>query len=214
MKQYKIYGTAYELMDMTDEAIDSYAISGELVDDEPNGKFLGYVELEDGSIVSCYKKKNLLLPIFGLIILLGAAAAAVYFFVLPMFEKEVAIGGTMLQTDVGTNVVTFNGIMRASDGNIDIRFINGNEPATIQITGEGVLTEIVSVEPGESVEYIPVVVETADSVAEVTVNINSNGTMSTFNALVEIPDNNTDYDPTEGLNSYFEKELVIDEQSE
>lgn len=214
MKSYKIYGTSYELMDGANTGIDSYAIAGELIDDEPNGKLLGYVEMEDGSIVACYKKKSLLLPILLIVVLLCGIGAGVYFFVLPMFEKEVAIGGTMLQTDVGTNVVTFNGIMQASAGQIDVRFINGNKPATIQVTGDGVVTDTISVEPGDSLEYIPVTVTTSDSVVEVIVNVNSDGTLSSFNALVEIPDNNTDYDPTPGLNSYFEKEMVVDEQSE
>lgn len=214
MKQYKIYGTPYPLYDSTEEGIDSYALSGDLVDDEPNGKLLGYVEMEDGSIVACYKKKSRVIPLLIILATLAGLFAVIYFVILPMFEKEVAIGGTMLQTDVGTNVVTFNGIMSALSGQIDVRFVNGNEPAIIQVTGEGVTTEEVAVEPGESVEYIPVTISTGDSVAEVTVNINSNGTLSTFNALVEIPDNNTDYDPTEGLNSYFEKEMVVDEPTE
>lgn len=211
MKQYKIYGTPYELEDSTDEGIDSYAVSGELVDDEPKGKLLGYVEMEDGSIVACYKKKSLVIPMLLILSALAGVVIIVYFLVLPMLEKDVAIGGTMLKTDVGTNVVTFNGIMRASAGQVDVRFVNGNEPATIQVTGEGVTTETIYVEPGDSLEYVPVTVNTEESVVEVTVNINSNGTLSTFSALVEIPDNNTDYDPTEGLNSYFEKEMVVDE---
>lgn len=211
MKQYKIYGMPYDIYESTDEGIDSYAVKGELVDDEPNGKFLGYVKMEDGSIVACYKKKSLLLPISLILLLVLGIGAVVYFFVLPMFEKEVAIGGTMLKTDVGTNVVTFNGIMSASSGQMDVRFVNGNEPATVQVTGDGVSTETISIEPGDSLEYIPVEVTTTDSVVEVTVNVTSNGTLSTFNALVEIPGNNTDYDPTEGLNSYFEKEMVVDE---
>lgn len=214
MKQYKIYGTPYQLLDFVDEGIDSYALSGDLVDDEPKGKPLGYVVMEDGSVVACYKKRSKVLPILLILIAVTGIAAIVYFFVLPMFKKEVAIGGTMLQTDVGTNMVTFNGIMSASNGQIDVRFVNGNEPATVQVTGEGVATEEITVDPGDSLEYIPVTISTDSSVAEVTVNINSNGTLSTFNALVEIPDNNTDYDPTEGLNSYFEKEMVVDEPIE
>lgn len=211
MKQYKIYGVSYELGDTAEDAIDSYAYKGELFDEEPSGIFVGYVTMEDGSVVACYKKKSKLLAIILLIVALAAITVAAYEFVLPMFQKEVAIGGTMLQVDTGTNVVVFNGIMQCSDGQIDVRFVNGKTPATIQVSGDGVETQEYSVDPEESVEFIPVTITTNRSVVEVKVRINSDGTVSEFNALAEIPDNNTDYDPMDGLSSYFEKELILDE---
>jgi len=214
LKKYKIYGSAYGLTDEAPDAIDSYAVGGELVDDEPTGTLLGYAEMEDGSIVACYKKKSMLMFLPLGLLLIAVAGALVYFLILPMFEKEVAVGGTMLQTDVGTNIVTFNGIMSVSDGTVDVRFVNGNKPATIQIKGDGVVSDTVSVEAGDSVDNIPITVTTDRSVVEVTITVNSDGTNSTFNALVEVPDNNNDYDPESGLNSYFEKEVVVDEQPE
>lgn len=214
MKTYKIYGSVYELTDVVSDAIDSYAIHGELVEEEPAGVLVGYAEMEDGSVVACYKRKNMILPILLLLIIVAAIGAIVYFFILPMFEEEVAVGGTMLQTDVGSNVVTFNGIMQASDGMVDVRFVNGNKPATISVSGEGVVSDTVSVDAGDSIDSIPVTLDTNRSVVEVTVTINSDGTDSTFNALVEIPDNNNDYDPEGGLSGYFDKETVVNEQSD
>lgn len=211
MKQFKIYGQSYELTEEAENTPDSYAYKGELVDEEPKGKHVGYVTMEDGSIVDCYKSANVLLFVLPAVAVLSALAAVVYFFVLPMFEKEVAIGGTMLETDVGKNVVTFNGIMSCDSGMLDVRFLNGDVPATIQVQGNGVATEAISVEPGEYVEQIPVTLTTDDGVVEVKIRITSNGDAREFNALVEVPDNMTPYDPNEGLHSYFEKELIVDE---
>lgn len=211
MKKFKIYGQSYELTEDIESSIDSYAYKGELVEEEPKGKHIGYVTMEDGSIVDCYKSTGTTLLVLIALTVMLIIGVVVYLFILPMFKKEVAIGGTMLRTDVGKNIVTFNGIMAYDSGMLDVRFLNGDVPATIQVEGDGLITEPILVEPGEYIDQIPVNITTEDGVVEVKVRINSNGDVSEFNALVEVPDNMTPYDPSDGLHSYFEKELILDE---
>lgn len=211
MKTYKIYGTSYPLSPTSDTPCDSYAYKGELLDDPPaKGKSLGFIEMDDGSVVECYKGKSKLPLILGIIVLLAAIAGAAYYF-LVIRKPEVAIGGTMLSTSVEKDIITFNGIMAASDGQLDVRFVNGDYPATIEVSGEGIKTDVVSVAEGEAVTYIPVTVDTKENAVEVHVRITSNGTTSAFNAIVEIPDNMNEYDTSEGLNGYFSKELILEE---
>lgn len=211
MKQYKIYGQKYPLTDYSNAPIDSYAYKGELVDEEPSGKHLGFVTMEDGSIVSCYKGRNVVLPVLASVSVL-ALLVGVGAFVAPMIFKEpdVVIGGTMLQTEVNNNVVTFNGIMKCSDGMVDVRFVNGDTPATIQITGEGIESEVITLEPGQEVEQIPVTLSTSSSVVKAKVSITSNGSTSDFDTVIEVPDNGTVYDP-EGVTGFFDKELIVNE---
>lgn len=213
MSKFKIYGVPYELAPEADGPIDSYGYGGELVDDEPKGKCVGYVTMEDGSVVACYRSINILLIILPLVVLVATAVFAVIF-ILPILHKDVTTGGTMLEIDVGKNVVTFNGIMEADSDELDVRFLNGDEHATITVEGDGVVTEEVQVEPNEFIEKIPVTVTSSDSVVEVKVRIKSNETINEFNALVEIPANGTPYDPNSGLNGYFSKELILDETIE
>ena len=69
MKEYKIYGESYPLKATTRHPVDSYARGGELVDDPPKGKILGYVEMDDGSIIECHKKTNFVPLLISLIVL-------------------------------------------------------------------------------------------------------------------------------------------------
>lgn len=212
MKTYKIYGTSYELVDAPDEPCDSYAVKGELVDDPPEkGKLVGYVEMEDGSFVECYKGKSKLPLILSILLILAIAGGVTYYFLFLYKPQPVAIGGTMLQTEVEKNIITFNGIMSANNEQLDVRFVNGDYAATIEVTGEGIETGAIDVEPNTSVTYIPVTVKTDENAVEVQVNIKSNGVTSSFNAIVEIPDNQNEYDDAEGLNGYFSKELILEE---
>lgn len=211
MKTYSIYGTKYELSPVTDEPVDAYAYKGELVDDEPeNGKVVGVVLTEDGSLVQCYvggSKIPLLASLFigCLIVTIGA------YFLFFRHTDDITIGGTFLQPSVNKDVVTFNGIMSANNGVCSIDFVNGEYEATVEIIGDEVYSEPITLQPGEVLQDIPVFMDTEESVTEVRIRISSEGDVAEFEALVEIPANANPYEHSNTLEGYFQGEVILNE---
>lgn len=212
MDTYKIYGEDYPIKPTTKHPVDCYAVKGELVDDPPKGKVLGYVEMDDGSIVECYKKRSLLPFIIILIVaaLLLIVAGVYIFFFQP---KDFAISGTLIKIGDDNNVVTYDGFMTVVDDNLRVAFTNGDYPAQIVVQGEGIETQKVSVEPGEFVEYIPCTFTTTDGVVEGTITVLTETSTQSFPIVIEVPANNNGFDTEEGLTGLFEGEAVYGVQT-
>lgn len=211
MHKVKLYGESYDLENESDSPVDMYYYKGELVDDEPEkGRYIGNITLDDGTLVGCYKARSKLPVILIILVtILGVAGGLLYYFL--FYHPDVAIGGTMLEVDVDKNVITFNGIPALQGDTVDIRFVNGELPATVEIVGEGVTSEVLQLEPYEAVVDMPVSVSTQDNVVEATVRVTSGTAVSEFPIILEIPDNNNDYSTMDGVNGYFDKELIINE---
>lgn len=211
MKTYSIYGTPYELRDGDSEPIDSYAYKGELLDDMPTkGKYLGVITMDDGTVVECYGKSSKVIIIIITLLLVIAAAVAAFF----IFSKkdEIAIGGTFLSPSVNKNIVTFNGIMSANSesGMCQIDFVNGDYEATIQLVGDDISSDKITVAPNEVVREIPVTINTKSNVAEVLLRVESEGDTGEFESLVEVPDNDDDdYGDPEEIAGLFSGELIL-----
>ena len=211
MRIIKIYGEKYIVDSEPADAIDCYFYKGELVDEAPgNAKLLGYVTMEDGSVVECYKPKSKLLAILLILLLIASVGYGVYYYLF-LYEPDVAIGGTMLETNVNKDVITFNGIMSKSNDTVNLEFVNGKYPATVEIVGEGVTCEPISLEPNQQLLDIPVFIDTTENVVEVAVKVSSEGDTAEFNAIIEVPENNNSYTTSEGLSGYFEREVIFSE---
>lgn len=209
MKKFKIYDTAYELEDSPSGPAEAFGYRNEFVDEVPKGaRSVGYVTIDDGSVVECFQKKSILPIVISLVLLVVGGVVALFL----LYQKDdIAIGGVTLKTNVDKNVITFNGIMKAEAGMCEINFVNGEYESTLEVIGEGVSVAPMTLEPGQAVPEVPITVDTEDSVVEVLIRVTSVNDVAEFNALVEIPENNNQYDTSEGVHGYFEKELIIDE---
>lgn len=212
MKKYKIYGNSYELQESVSEAPDCYAVKGELLDDLPKGKFVGFVVMEDGSIVECYKKFNPLpIIILSIIAVLSVAAVLVYFLYLqpkdisiPFIDKEDPV-----RVGTDNNFVEFDGFMEiTSDNNLILNFTNGSEACTIKVYGEGVESSSITVEPYATVESIPVTFSAKDGVVATFIEITTPTSTNTYECVTEIPQNNTTGSADEGLAGYWKGEYI------
>lgn len=207
MKRYKIYGDSYELRDSVSVAIDGYAYKGNLTDEVPKGKSIGYVEMADGSIIECYKSFNIaviLVPLF----LLTLAGVGIFFYLMYGQPKDVvSSSGAEIKTGVDNNIVSYNGFSAVRDGELLIDFQNGDYYAQIQITGDGIESTVINVEPGAYIPSIPVTFTATSGLIDASINIHTE-TSTTSNAIVvEIPENNTEDSPS-GLEGNWKGEYI------
>ncbi|MCM1234398.1 MAG: hypothetical protein NC489_30220 [Ruminococcus flavefaciens] len=207
MQSFKIYGTKYTLNPTSKVPADTYAIKGQLADDQPKGKLVGYVTMEDGSVVECYKKKKLFLILIPIILLIvGLAGGAVYLFLIQ--PKDVVILGDIIKIGSDNNIVTYNGFPSVRDGQLSIQFTNGDYPATIQIEGDGVKSKTIQVMPAEFVDFVPCEFTTEEGVVEATITIKTETSTQAFPIIVEIPDNLNANDKLNGLEGYWNGEQI------
>lgn len=207
MKTFKIYGEAYPLSPTTREPADGYAAKNELRDEQPKGRIVGYVTMEDGSIIECYKKfpiALILIPLI-LIIIAGIGVAVYFYFGQP---KDVEVFNTLIKIGDDNNVVTYSGFPSVREGALKIEFTNGDYPATILVEGEGIETHETSVEPGAYVESIPCQFTTEEGLVEATITIKTETSTQSFPILVELPDNLNGNDYNEGLEGYWFGEQI------
>lgn len=210
MKTYKIYSAVYPLDETTSVAPDAYAIKGELVDDPPKGKKVGYVTMRDGSIIECYTKFNPLVVIIPLaIIAIAAASLFVYFY---FFQpKDVVVGeddSFIIKQGTDNNVVTYNGFMALRNGSLSVDFTNGDYPCTISVSGNSIDCDPVTVQPGEHVDSIPATYNTESGVVNATLTITTDTSTTDENVVIEIPDNNTEDSDDTGLEGYWKGEYI------
>lgn len=191
MKTFKIYGEPYTLQDTVDVAIDGYAYKGQVTDEMPRGKSVGYVQMSDGSVVECYKSFNPLV-IVAPVLAASVVGAGVFMFLMYGQPKDVvSTSGAEIKTGVDKNVVSYNGFSAIRDNSLLIDFQNGDYEATIQISGEGVDTEVITVAPGEYVPSVPVTFTTKDGLVDASITISTATSSISNEIVVEIPENTT-----------------------
>lgn len=207
MKKYKIYGEAYPVQASSSKPADAFAYGGELVDEVPKGKVLGYVEMEDGSIIEVHNKTNLK-PLLIIIILAVLIAIGALVYLLFFQDKDVKLAGTIIKQGVDNDVVHYDGFMTLNDNGLRVSFDNGDLPAQIIVQGDGVKSQQISVEPGTFIDYIPCEFTTEEGVVEATLTIMTATSKQTFNVVVEIPANNNANDTNEGFTGLFDGEAI------
>lgn len=209
MKQYKFsFGSICELSNEPAVA-DSYALNGNLIDSPPRrAKLVGYAYLEDGSCVECYKKTNPVIFIAPIVIVL-LAIIGIILYILFGKGQNVAIGDAILKINKGNSTIVFNGIPSYSNGSIDLRFVNGKEPMTITIEGDGIESTPVTLEPQQELYDFPLTIISEDDIIVATLKCTTDTSESSYEIILEVPENMNDY--TEGISGYFNGEVIINE---
>lgn len=213
MKTYKLYGTKYALdKDIRGAVPDCFALNGNISYDKPEkGKCVGYVIMEEDSVVECYKTKNII-P-FILIALVVVAAGGYFAFNSWVNSRcdDIMIG-TLVSEKVGGTSVVFNGIMSYdASGAVDIRYVNGSDDVTLTLSGDGIEPTSVTVKAGEIVQSIPCTFTGDSNVVAATLTIDNAVQQSSFNVLIEKEDL-TGTEP-QGLRGYFDNEVLFDEEN-
>ncbi len=209
MKNYKIDGDSYELLDRVKEAPDAYSKRGKLLDDPPKGKCIGYVIMEDGSCIKCFKSFNPLIIIIPLLILLlGAGAFLLYVFVLQ--PKDFVIPGSEVTLKEGEDqtIIRYNGFTSVTDGNLDLNFQNGAEECTITITGDGIEDVEYVCAPNTTTEFIPVTVNTDKGLIIATMTLTTATSTTTQEIAIEVPENYTPNSNDGSLDGYWKGEYI------
>lgn len=209
MKTYKIDGEPYELLGAVSEAPDAYSKRGKILDDPPKGKRIGFVIMDDGSCIECYKSFNPLIIIIPLlIILLGVGGFLTYVFLFQ--DKDYTIPGSEVVIKEGTdqNIIKYNGFTSAEDGKLDLNFQNGSEECTITITGEGIEDVEYVAAPYSTTEFIPITVDTDEGLIVATMTLTTATSTVTNEIAIEVPENYTPDSNTGSLDGYWEGEYI------
>ena len=207
MKTYKIYGDVYQVSDTTSEAPDAYAFRGELCDDKPSGRKVGYVTMQDGSVIECYTKMNPIIIIIP-VLLIVCSIAAIVVYLLFFQPKDVNVSDLIVKQGDDRNVVSYNGFMTISNDELSVNFQNGDYAATVTVTGEGIECDPFTEQPGEFVYSIPVTYTTESGLVQADITISTETSSDTQQVVVEIPENNTPNSPESGLEGYWKGEFV------
>lgn len=207
MKYYKIYEATYPLDNVAPNAPDAYALRGDILDEKPKGRKVGYVTMRDGSVIECYVKFNPIPIILALAVVLLIAGAVGYYLIF-MQPKDVVMNNFPIKIGEDNNLVTYNGFMSLRDGQISVNFTNGDYPCTIQVVGDGITCQPYSVEPNAFVASIPAQFTTSDGLVNATIVIKTDTSSSTQEIVVEIPENNTPNSPDTGLEGYWKGEHI------
>lgn len=209
MKYFKIYDTKYELHEESSQGEeDAYGYKNEIVYEEPDGEYVGFVEMEDESIIACYKSFN---PIPVICISLGsifAIVAGILLYVFVLQPKDVYMGGTPVKVGDDANSVSYNGFMALRDGNLTVDFQNGKLPCTIQVIGDGIKSDPVNVEAEEYVATVPTEFETEDAVINGKIKITTESSESEVEVVIEIPQNNTPNSTEASMEGYWDGEYI------
>ena len=205
MKKVKIYGEVYELKPSTSKPVDAY-FKRDLMDDPPNGKVIGYCTMEDGSNIEVYKALNLWL-IFAPIIVALAATVGVFAY-LYLQPKDATLSGFPVKQGTDQNMISYNGFMALKDDQLNVNFQNGSESATVTISGDGIETQTVQLEPEQFLASVPATFTTEDGVVNATITVTTPTSTQTNNCVIEIPENNTPNSTESGLNGYWEGEFI------
>lgn len=209
MKTFKLYGTKYPMNSTTGRPADAFGYKNEILDDPPDkGKLVGYVTMEDGSIIECWQKFNVLFIILPLLIILCGLAGFVYwlFFIQ---KKDVKFMGDIVEVSHDTNVVTYSGFPSARNGELRIQFQNGEVPAKIIVSGDGISTTVTDVEAGAFVDSIPVTVDSSEALIEAQISVKTASSEQSFPIVVEVPENLNGNDSLEGMEGFWFGEQII-----
>lgn len=206
-KTFKIYDEQYELYAQTSEVVSGYGFRNEIVDEPPGGKFVGYVTLEDGSIIQCFKKFNPL-PIIIIVILFVAICGAGAYYIFKVQPKDVVVNDNDVKTGTDHDVITYNGFMSLTESAVDIALENGSEQATVTIVGDGVKSDPATVEPHGTLDVLHVTYDTDAAVVNATIKVTTATSTYEQPVTIEIPENDTMYSPDSGLDNYWRGETI------
>lgn len=208
MKTYKIDGEAYELLTNVAEAPDAYSKKGKLLDDEPKGKCLGYVCMDDGSIIKCFKSFNPLIVIIPVVAIMVAVGSFLIY--VNMQPKDFTIPGSEIFVKQGDDqtVIKYNGFTSAKDGSLDLNFENGAEECTIKISGEGIEDIETVVAPYSKCEFVPITVTTDEGLVVATMTLTTASSTVTNEIAIEIPENYTPNSANGSLDGYWNGEYI------
>lgn len=208
MKTYKIYGEKFELQSSIPDPPDAYAYKGVIYDDPPKGRVVGYVYTRDGSPIECYKKFNSLIILIPILII-ALAAGGIYAYLMLGQPKDVVLkDGFTVKQGVDHNIVSYNGFMSITNGEISVCFQNGSEEATISVKGDGILVEEYIVAPNEYVPSIPASFTTDEGLVNAVITIETPTSSTEEAVVVEVPENNTPDSSNEGLEGYWKGEYI------
>lgn len=211
MKTFKIYDESYELEETSSTPPDSYAIDNELVDSPPDGKMVGFVHMEDGSCIQCYKKfkkRVIIIPVCA-VAAIGAGFAAYLLFMQP---KDVVIPGSEepIKEGTDTTIISYNAFLSVQDDKMDVNFTNGAEAATVSITVDGVDVETFTAQPYETITDIAAKATTDLGITSGEITISTASSTVTNPIAVEIPKNNMPNGSAASLDGYWKGEHVYE----
>lgn len=207
MSTFKIYGESHELTAQPSAPVECYAIKDEIVYEVPKGKLVGYTTLDDGTVVACYKKSKIWVPILVLLlVLLFLGAGAIWLFVLQ--PKDVEFMGTKVKQGEDNNVVSYEGFMTLQGDQLTVDFTNGDYPARITVQGDGIETETVTVEPNQHITTIGVKKTTNDALQQANIIIETETSRQEFPIMVEAPEFLNENDTLEGMSGFFHGEEI------
>lgn len=207
MKSFKIYDTVYELKPQPSAPPECYGFKNELVYEEPRAKCVGYAKMEDGTVVACYKKSKLWIPIL-ICLILGLISAGVIIWLFVLQPKDVQFMGTKVKQGDDNNVVQYEGFMTLQGDQLGVDFTNGDYPARITVKGEGIETETVTVQPNQHITTIGVKKTTNDALQQATIVIETETSKQEFPVMVEAPEFLNENDSLEGMSGFFHGEEV------
>ena len=194
MRYFKVYGKKYSLNPTANTAIDGYAHKGVVKENLPKGKSVGYVTLDDGSIVECFKSFNPI-PLICLTLLVTTSIACYGVYLFSMQPKDlVNNSGYEIKTGVDNNVVMYNGFVAIREDALELDFQNGDLPVTVTVKGNGVVTETFPVAAGEYIETVPVTFTTDEEYVDAEITISTETSTVTNTVVVEIPSNQSSND--------------------
>ncbi len=203
---YKLCGRKYETFQTVTSPPDGWALNGKLCDSPPvKGEFIGYVTMDEGSVISCWKYTSKL-PIILAVVLALALLSAVTAFVLLSQKKDIAVGGTVLRQSMDDTIIVYNGLMTYSNGSVDLLFQNGDYQTTVTLSGDGIETTQATLEPGTSMATMPVQINTEKDVIEAVLKFETETSLASYPVLIEVEAN---MNGTAGVASYFEKEGIV-----
>lgn len=210
-KTFKLYGNKYPLEVTSTEPISGYGYKGEVVDEVPPGKRVGFVTFDDGSIIECYKKFN---PAFVIVPSMAVLLAGGGVFAYLMFGQPKDVVGTNdepIKKGTDNNVVMYNGFTSISDGQLDIDFTNGSQPATVEVIADGVVVDKFEVQPDEYIASVPATFDTTKGAINAKLRVTTATSENEVDMVIEIPENNTPDSYPEGLDSYWKGEFIYGE---
>lgn len=169
----KINGTTYEVTKRTTKDLDAYYKKGIFVDTVKHDKAYKYEADVDGQIIGICKKYQYVLKVISIVVLIICCIVVAHcaFNMWKRSDKapeESAIdtGEEEVKNENSMPIIEdpvllrYNKFCVYTNGNIDLRFINGDFNAKISVYGENIECEPLEVSAGEEVLYVPIKVDT------------------------------------------------------
>lgn len=120
-------------------------------------KLIGYVTMRDGSLIECYYKFNVFPYACALLVIMVAVVLATILYVVNS-KQDIFFGDKPIKVGDDFDLVQFNEFMQYNPyaSKVDIYFKNGDLPVTIQLVGDGIESEPIEVEAGQTISTVNV----------------------------------------------------------